>query len=46
MRVQSLGWADLEEEMAIHSNILAWKIPQTEETGELQSMESQRMGHD
>ena len=45
--VRSLGQEDpLEEEMAIHSNILAWKIPQTEETGELQSMESQRMGHD
>ena len=47
MQVRSLGQEDpLEEEMAIHSNILAWKIPQTEETGELQSMESQRMGHD
>ena len=45
--VQSLGREDpLEKEMAIHSNILAWKIPQTEETCELQSMESQRMGHD
>ena len=47
MQVRSLGQEDpLEEEMAIHSNILAWKIPQTEETCELQSMESQRMGHD
>ena len=47
MQVRSLGQEDpLEEDMAIHSNILAWKIPQTEETGELQSMESQRMGHD
>ena len=32
--------------MATHSNILAWKIPWTEEPGELQSMESQRVGHD
>ena len=32
MQAQSLGWEDpLEEEMAIHSSILAWKIPQTEE---------------
>ena len=37
--VQSLGWKDLlEEEMATHSSILAWKIPWTEEPGELQSM--------
>ena len=36
--VQSLGWEDpLEEEMAAHSNILAWKIPQTEEPGGIQS---------
>ena len=35
-----------EEEMATHSSILAWKIPWTEEPGELQSMESQRTGHD
>ena len=35
----------LEEEMATHSSILAGKIPQTEETGELQSMGSQRVGH-
>ena len=42
MRVQSLGREDpLEEEMATHSSILAWKIPQTEDPGELQSMESQ-----
>ena len=34
MRVQSLGWEDpLEEEMATHSSILAWKIPWTEEPG-------------
>ena len=36
--VRSLGWEDpLEKEMAIHSNILAWKIPWTEEPGGLQS---------
>ena len=45
--VQSLGWQDpLEMEMATHSNILAWKIPWTEEPRELQSMGSQRVGHD
>ena len=32
--------------MATHSNILAWKIPQTEETGGLQSLGSQRVGHE
>ena len=38
-RVRSLGQEDnLEEEMATHSNILAWRIPWTEEPGELQSM--------
>ena len=36
----------LEEEMATHSNILAWEIPRTEEPGGLQSMRSQRVGHD
>ena len=36
----------LEKEMAPHSNILAWKIPWTEERGRLQSMGSQRVGHD
>ena len=41
-RVPSLGWEDLlEKEMATHSSILAWKIPQTEEPGRLQSMASQ-----
>ena len=46
-QVQSLGWEDpLEKEMAIHSSILAWKIPRTEEPGELQSMGLQRVGHD
>ena len=40
--VQSLGWEDLlEKEMATHSNILAWRIPWTEEPGGLQSMGSQ-----
>ena len=44
--VQSLGWEDpLEEEMAIHSSILVWKIPWMEEPGRLQSMGSQRVGH-
>ena len=37
---------DLEKEMATHSSILAWKIPWMEELGRLQSMESQRVGHD
>ena len=42
MWVQSLGWEDfLEEEMATHSSILAWKFPWTEEPGDLQSMEWQ-----
>ena len=45
--VCSLGWEDpLEEEMATHSTILAWKIPWTEEPGGLQSMGLQRLGHD
>ena len=43
---QSLGWEDiLEKEMATHSSIFAWKIPWTEKPGRLQSMESQRIGH-
>ena len=46
-RVRSLGWEDpLENEMATHSSTLAWKIPWTEEPGRLQSMGSQRVGHD
>ena len=46
-RVQSMGWEDLlEKEMATHSSILAWKIPWMEEPGRLQSMGSQRVGHD
>ena len=45
--VQSLGQEDpLEEGMATHSNILAWEIPWTKEPGGLQSMGSQRIGHD
>ena len=45
--VPSLAWEDpLEKETAIHSSILAWRIPQTEEPGGLQSMGSQRVGHD
>ena len=45
--VPSLGWEDpLEEEMATHSSILAWKFPWTEEPDGLQSMGSQRVGHD
>ena len=45
--VPSLGWEDpMEKEMATHSNILAWKIPWTEEPGGLQSMGSQRVGYD
>ena len=44
--VRSLGWEDpLEKEMAIHSSILAWRIPSTEEPGGLQSTGSQRVGH-
>ena len=42
--VQSLGQEDpLEKEMATQSSILAWEIPQTEEPGRLQSMESQEL---
>ena len=45
--VLSLGWEDpLEKEMAIHSSILAWRIPWTKEPGKLQSMGSQRVRHD
>jgi len=45
--VQSLGQEDpLENEMAIHSSILAWRIPGTGETGGLPSMGSHRVGHD
>ena len=45
--VQSLGQEDpLEKEMATHSSILAWTIPWKEEPGGLQSIWSQRVGHD
>ena len=44
--VPSLCWEDtLEKEMAIHSSILAWKIPWTKESGELQSIGTQRVRH-
>ena len=47
MWVQSLGWEDpLEKDMAKYSSSLAWRIPWTEEPGGLQSMGSQRVGHD
>ena len=43
MQVSSLGWEDpLEKEMATHSSILAWEIPQTEEPGGLQFMGLQK----
>ena len=45
--VRSLGWEDpLEEDIATHSSILAWRIPWKEEPGGLQSMGSQRVRHD
>ena len=45
-QVQSLGQEDpLEKELAIHSSILAWETPWTEEPGGLQTMGSQRVGH-
>ena len=47
IQVQSLGGEDpLEKGMATHFSILAWRIPSTEEAGELQSMGSQRIGND
>ena len=46
-RVRALGWEDpLEKETAIQSSTIAWKIPWTEDPGRLQSMGSQRVGHD
>ena len=43
MWIQSLGWEDtLEKKMTIHSSILVWEIPWTEESGRLQSMGSQK----
>ena len=45
MQVQSLGGEDpLEEGMATHSSILAWRIPYTEEPGKLQSIALHRVG--
>ena len=45
--VRSLGQEDpLEKGLTTHSSILAWRVPWTEETGGLQSMGSQRVGHD
>ena len=45
--VRSLGWEDpLEEEVATHSSILAWRIPWTEESGGIQSRGLQRVRHD
>ena len=47
MQVQPLGWEDtLEKEMATHSSILAWEMPQTEESGKLESIGLQGVGHD
>ena len=47
MQVLSLGWENpLEEGMATHSNILAWRIPLTRESGGLRSIGSHRVGHD
>ena len=46
MQVQSLGQEDpLEKEMATHCSILVWEIPWMEELGRLQSMGSQKVGH-
>jgi len=47
IRLQSLDWEDpLEKKITIHYSILVWKIPCMEEPGQLQSMGSQRVGHD
>ena len=47
IQVRSLSQVDLlEKEIATHTNDLAWRIPWTEEPGGLQSMKSQRVGHD
>ena len=46
-RARSLSWEDpLEKELAIHSSVLAWIIPWTEEPGGLESIGSHRVGHD
>ena len=42
----TLNFHELEKAMATHSSVVAWKIPWTEEPGRLQSMGSQRVGHD
>ena len=43
---QYLGWeVPMEKEMATHSSILSWRVPWTEEPSELQSMGSQKVGH-
>ena len=45
MQFRSLGWEDpLEYEIATHSSILAWKVQQTEQPGELQSMGHKKLG--
>ena len=44
--IPGLGRSPGEEGMATHSSILAWRLPQTEEPGKLQSMRSHRVGHD
>ena len=45
-QVRSLGWEDpLEKRTVTHSSILAWKAPRTKEPGKLQSIRSQRVGH-
>ena len=47
MQVRSLNQEDpLEKEMATVSSVLVWRIPQTEEPGEIESLGSQRVGHD
>ena len=47
IQVQSMGWEDpLEEEIATHSSILAWRIPWKKEPGKLQSIVSQRVRFD
>ena len=46
-QVKSLGWEDpLEKGITTHSSLLAWRIPWTEEPGQLQSMGLQRVEHD
>ena len=46
-RVKSLGWEDpLRKGLTTHSSVLAWRIPWTEEPGGLQSMGSERVGHE